>query len=50
MQTMNMALDQLAKAGTISEELALEFSSVRSELRQMLRRTGDDTVVPYSTV
>jgi twitching motility protein PilT len=50
MQTMNMALDQLAKAGTISEELALEFSSVRSELRQMLRRTGDDTVVPSTTV
>lgn len=38
MQTMNMALDRYAKDGKISEEIALEHSSVRSELRQMLRR------------
>lgn len=38
MQTMNMALDGFFKEGKISEEMAMEFSSIRSELRQMLRR------------
>lgn len=38
MQTMNMALDRFHKAGKITEEDALEYSSQRSELRQMLRR------------
>ena len=41
MQTMNMALDQYYKAGKISEEKALEYAGIRSELRQMLRRTAE---------
>ncbi|MDQ3814563.1 MAG: type IV pilus twitching motility protein PilT [Armatimonadota bacterium] len=41
MQTMNMALDAHFKAGTISEEIALENAGVRSELRQMLRRQAE---------
>ncbi len=52
MQTMNMALDRHAKDGKITQETALEFSSLRSELRQMMRldekktgvaAAGDDT-------
>ncbi len=39
MQTMNMALDKFYKAGQISHEQALDQSSHRSELRQMLRLT-----------
>lgn len=50
MQTMNMALDQFAKAGKITEDQAMEYSSSRSELRQMLRRTADDNLEEYSTV
>lgn len=42
MQTMNMALDKHAKEGRITEEQALEYSSIRSELRQMLRRTTEE--------
>ncbi|MBV9469882.1 MAG: type IV pilus twitching motility protein PilT [Abitibacteriaceae bacterium] len=42
MQTMNMALDKHAKEGNITEEQALEYSSIRSELRQMLRRTAEE--------
>ena len=38
MQTMNMALDKYYKAGKITEHDALEYSSLRSELKQMLRR------------
>jgi twitching motility protein PilT len=41
MQTMNMALDKFYKEGKISEEMAMEFAGLRSELRQMLRRTGE---------
>lgn len=41
MQTMNVALDKLAKEGRITEEQALSYSSIRSELRQMLRRTAE---------
>jgi len=50
MQTMNMALDGFYKDGKISEEQAMEYSSLRSELRQMLRRTADDDLQEYSTV
>ena len=39
MQTMNMALDGFYRQGRISEEKALEYAGVRSELRQMMRRT-----------
>lgn len=38
MQTMNMALDKYYKEGKITEEMALEYASIRSELRQMMRR------------
>jgi twitching motility protein PilT len=41
MQTMNMALDGFYKAGKITMEDALEYSSLRSELRQMLRLTPE---------
>ncbi|MEO6906367.1 MAG: type IV pilus twitching motility protein PilT [Abditibacteriaceae bacterium] len=41
MQTMNMALDRYFKEGRISEETAMEFAGIRSELRQMLRRTEE---------
>jgi twitching motility protein PilT len=41
MQTMNMALDRYYKEGVISEEAALDNAGVRSELRQMLRRTTE---------
>ena len=41
MQTMNMALDAYYKDGVISEEVALENAGLRSELRQMLRRTAE---------
>jgi twitching motility protein PilT len=38
MQTMNMALEEYYRQGKISEEMALEYANIRSELRQMLRR------------
>lgn len=41
MQTMNMALDKYYKDGIISEEDAMENAGIRSELRQMLRRTAE---------
>jgi len=41
MQTMNMALDKFYKEGIISEEDAMENAGLRSELRQMLRRTAE---------
>jgi twitching motility protein PilT len=41
MQTMNMALDRFAKSGVITPEQAMENSSIRSELRQMLRLTAE---------
>ncbi|HEX8552401.1 MAG TPA: type IV pilus twitching motility protein PilT [Abditibacteriaceae bacterium] len=51
MQTMNMAIDKYYKQGKITEEVALEHSGLRSELRQMLRRTeGGDNLGEYSTV
>jgi len=39
MQTMNMALDKFFREGKISEEMAMEFAGIRSELRQMMRQT-----------
>lgn len=39
MQTMNMALDKYVREGRITEEMAMEFAGIRSELRQMMRRT-----------
>jgi twitching motility protein PilT len=39
MQTMNMALDKYVREGKITEEMALEYAGIRSELRQMMRRT-----------
>jgi twitching motility protein PilT len=44
MQTMNMALDKYYKQGLISEEMAMEYAGIRSELRQMLRRSDDGPV------
>jgi twitching motility protein PilT len=39
MQTMNMALDKYYREGKIDEETALAYAGIRSELRQMLRRS-----------
>jgi len=39
MQTMNMALDKYVREGKITEEMAMEYAGIRSELRQMMRRT-----------
>lgn len=39
MQTMNMALERFYAQGKITEEMALEYANLRSELRQMLRRS-----------
>ena len=39
MQTMNMALDQFYREGKITEEMALSYAGIRSELRQMMRRS-----------
>jgi pilus retraction protein PilT len=39
MQTMNMALDKYVREGRITEEMAMEYAGIRSELRQMMRRT-----------
>ena len=41
MQTMNMALNKHFKDGKVTEEVALENSGIRSELRQMLRRDDE---------
>jgi hypothetical protein len=41
---MNMALDKYYKQGLISEEMAMEYAGIRSELRQMLRRSDDGPV------
>jgi len=38
MQTMNQSLLRYVKAGVISEQTALNYSSLSSELKQMLRR------------
>jgi twitching motility protein PilT len=38
MQTMNQSLLRYVKAGIVSEETALRFAGVASELKQMLRR------------
>jgi Tfp pilus assembly pilus retraction ATPase PilT len=38
MQTLNMALEKFYTDGVISEEMALEYANIRSELRQLLRR------------
>jgi twitching motility protein PilT len=46
MQTMNMALDDYYRRGIISEEEAMENAGLRSELRQMLRRTDATAGVP----
>ena len=50
MQTMNMAIDKYFKEGKITEEVAMEFAGVRSELRQMLRRNEGVEMAEYSTV
>lgn len=39
MQTMNMALEKYYTQGKITEDMALEYAGLRSELRQMLRRS-----------
>jgi len=41
MQSMNQSLDRFYKSGMITEEMAMRFAGQRTELRQMLRRTGD---------
>lgn len=38
MQTMNQALTRYVKAGIISEEVAMSYAGIVSELKQMLRR------------
>ena len=38
MQTMNQSLVKHVKAGSISEQTALAYAGVASELKQMLRR------------
>jgi twitching motility protein PilT len=38
MQTMNQSLLRYVKAGVISEEIAMRYAGVTSELKQMLRR------------
>ena len=38
MQTMNQSLLRFVKAGVITEEMALSYAGVASELKQMLRR------------
>jgi twitching motility protein PilT len=45
MQTMNMALDNFVRQGKITEEMALNYAGIRSELRQMIRRTDAPTPV-----
>lgn len=41
MQSMNQALDRFYKSGIITEDMAMRHAGARTELRQMLRRTGD---------
>jgi twitching motility protein PilT len=50
MQTMNMAIDRFYKEGKISEEVAMEFAGIRSELRQMMRQKEGVEMQQYSTV
>jgi Tfp pilus assembly pilus retraction ATPase PilT len=38
MQTMNQSLLRYAKAGIITEQTAMQYAGIASELRQMLRR------------
>ncbi|MFZ4508693.1 MAG: type IV pilus twitching motility protein PilT [Fimbriimonas sp.] len=38
MQTMNQSLVRYVKAGVITEEIAMQFAGIPSELKQMLRR------------
>jgi twitching motility protein PilT len=38
MQTMNQSLVRYVKAGVITEETALNYAGIASELKQMLRR------------
>ena len=38
MQTMNQGLVRMVKAGVISEEVAIQYSGIASELKQLLRR------------
>jgi twitching motility protein PilT len=38
MQTMNQALTRYVKAGIITEEVAMSYAGIVSELKQMLRR------------
>ena len=39
---MNMALDKYYREGKITEEMALNYAGIRSELRQMMRRSDAD--------
>jgi twitching motility protein PilT len=48
MQTMNMALDKFVREGKITEEMALDYAGIRSELRQMLRKTDGPAVTAAS--
>jgi len=38
MQTMNQSLARYVKAGLVSEETALQYAGITSELKQLLRR------------
>jgi Tfp pilus assembly pilus retraction ATPase PilT len=38
MQTMNQSLLKYVRAGLISEQVAIQYAGVASELKQMLRR------------
>ncbi len=44
MQTMNMALDKFVREGKITEDMALDYAGIRSELRQMMRRSEGPAV------
>ncbi|RYG61778.1 type IV pili twitching motility protein PilT, partial [bacterium] len=48
MQTMNMALDKFVREGKITEEMALDYAGIRSELRQMMRKT-DGPITPAAS-
>ena len=49
MQTMNMALDKFVREGKITEEMALDYAGIRSELRQMMRRSEGPAVSAASS-
>ena len=47
-KTMNMALDKFVREGKITEEMALDYAGIRSELRQMMRKTEGPAVTAAS--